>query len=234
MLSVSSVLFDLDGTLVDPAGAITSGIRYALRTHGLPDPGEDRVAALIGPPLHIGLRTLAGVDDANIDQIIATYREQYARQGMAQSQIYPGITQLLAQLRDAGMYLAVTTAKPEPIARQLLEVQGLDSAFDAVHGNRGEVGEHGSSKAHIVAAAVQRADLNPQSCVVVGDRYYDLEAARDNQIRSIGVRWGFAQGSELAVADHVVDNTSELAALLLGATTPSALKNDVEPQEGTN
>lgn len=232
IFSVSSVLFDLDGTLVDPAGAITSGIRFAVQDHGLPDPGEDRVAALVGPPLTIGLRTLDGVDETNIEQIIASYRQQYAQQGMAQSRIYPGIAQLLTALRDAGVYLAVTTAKPEPIARQLLQIQGLDQAFDAIHGNLGEAGVHGSSKTHIVAAALAHGGLDPDSSVVVGDRYYDLDAARENHVRSIGVRWGFAQGEELNVADFVVNDTDELAALLL---TPelAAVARNVETQEGT-
>lgn len=232
MLSVSSVLFDLDGTLVDPAGAITSGIRFALTAHGLPDPGEERVAALVGPPLQIGLRTLEGVEKTNVDRIIATYRKRYADQGMAQSRIYPGIGQLLARLREAGVYLAVTTAKPEPIARQLLEVQQLDGVFDAIHGNPGEAGAHGSSKAHIVAAALEHARLDPDSSVVVGDRYYDLDAARDNKLRSIGVRWGFAQGNELDVADFIVNDTTELAALLL-APGPADAAKQVKTQEGT-
>lgn len=231
MLSVSNVLFDLDGTLVDPAGAITSGIRFALTAHGLPDPGEERVAALVGPPLQVGLRTLDGVDDSNIERIIAAYRKQYAEQGMARSRIYPGIIQLLARLRESGMYLAVTTAKPEPIARQLLEIQQLDGAFDAIHGNAGEAGAHGSSKAHIVAAALDHARLDPDSSVVVGDRYYDLDAARDNRLRSIGVRWGFAQGDELDDADFVVNDTAELAALLL-APEEAAARRQVETQEG--
>ena len=67
-MSVTSVLFDLDGTLVDPAGSITSGIRHALVANGVTDPGEEAVEALVGPPLQIGLRTLDGVSDGNIEQ----------------------------------------------------------------------------------------------------------------------------------------------------------------------
>lgn len=231
MLSVSSVLFDLDGTLVDPAGAITSGIRHALAVHGLPDPGEERVAALVGPPLLIGLRTLPGVNDGNIDAIIATYRQRYAEHGMAESLVYPGMRQLLQQLRNNGIYLAVTTAKPEPIARQLLAVQELDELFDAVHGNLGEGGQYGASKTHLVSAALRQANLSAESSVVVGDRYYDLDAARENQVRSIGVRWGFAQGTELDAADHVVGDAAQLAALLLEGSAVRAVEEELM-QEG--
>ncbi|WP_306420770.1 HAD hydrolase-like protein, partial [Arthrobacter sp. JCM 19049] len=58
-----------------------------------------------------------------------------------------------------------------------------------------------------MAAALREADLDPAGSVVVGDRYYDLDAARENAVRSIGVRWGFAQGAELEAADHVVESS---------------------------
>lgn len=215
-MSVTSVLFDLDGTLVDPAGAITSGIRHALVAHSLPDPGEARVEALVGPPLQVGLRTLDGVTDENIDSIIATYRARYEEVGMDDSLIYPGIVSLLEALRQENIYVAVTTAKPVNIARLLLERKGLTEHLDAIHGNADEHGSTGSSKTHIVAEALSHGDLEASSSVVVGDRYYDLDAARDNSVASIGVAWGFAQGDELASADLQVENVSELAKAILG------------------
>lgn len=231
-MSVASVLFDLDGTLVDPAGSITSGIRYALVAHGIPDPGEERVEALVGPPLQVGLRTIEGVTDANIDSIIAAYRQRYSEVGMRQSAVYPGMRQLLDALRAAGIHTAVTTAKPLPIARELIAKQGLDTSLDAVHGNNGEGGSHGSSKAHIVAAALRHANLDPARSVVVGDRYYDLDAARENSVASIGVRWGFAQGDELDAADYRVSSAAELAVLLLGKDAAAQANPDELLQEG--
>lgn len=215
-MSVTSVLFDLDGTLVDPAGSITSGIRHALVANGVTDPGEEAVEALVGPPLQIGLRTLDGVSDGNIEKIIANYRARYAEVGMAASRVYPGIRELLASLREAGIYVAVTTAKPEPIARELIRKQELDSLLDAVFGNASEHGSMGSSKTHIVQAALTAGKLDPASCIVVGDRHYDLDAARENSVASIGVSWGFALENELDVADHQVATVQELAMLLLG------------------
>ncbi|PRA12605.1 haloacid dehalogenase [Arthrobacter sp. MYb211] len=227
------MLFDLDGTLVDPAGSITSGIRHALVAHDVADPGEEAVEALVGPPLQIGLRTLDGVTDENIDQIIAAYRARYAAVGMAASRVYPGLRELLAALRAAGIYVAVTTAKPEPIARDLIAKQGLDSSLDAIFGNASEHGSLGSSKTHIVRAALQAGELDPARTVVVGDRYYDLDAARENSVASIGVSWGFALPNELDAADHLADSVPELAVLLLGEERAAAL-NGQPMQEGLN
>ncbi|MGJ3403320.1 HAD hydrolase-like protein [Glutamicibacter sp. Je.9.36] len=232
-MSVTSVLFDLDGTLVDPAGAITSGIRHALTSHGLADPGEARVEALVGPPLQIGLRTLDGVTDGNIDSIIAAYRARYAEVGMAESVIYPGIVALLDALRAAGIYVAVTTAKPINIARQLIARKGLDEHLDAIHGNADEHGSMGSSKTHIVAEALEHGQLDPASSVVVGDRYYDWDAARENSVASVGVAWGFAQDDELQQAGTTVATTRDLAELLLGAQLANTLNLDDDlMQEG--
>ncbi|WP_313813116.1 HAD hydrolase-like protein [Glutamicibacter sp.] len=231
-MSVASVLFDLDGTLVDPAGSITSGIRYALVAHGIADPGEERVEALVGPPLQIGLRTLDGVDDENIDAIIDTYRTRYAEVGMSQSRLYPGIRELLTALRSEGIHVAVTTAKPEHIARELIAAQRLTDCLDAVHGNTSEHGGHGSSKAHIVAAALHAGALDPARSVVVGDRHYDIDAARANSVASIGVNWGFAQGGELSIADYRVSTTAALADLLLGAERAKQIKLHELMQEG--
>jgi len=232
-MSVTSVLFDLDGTLVDPAGAITSGIRHALVAHGLSDPGEARVEALVGPPLQVGLRTLAGVTDENIESIIGSYRSRYEEVGMDESKVYPGILPLLEALRRKNIYVAVTTAKPVNIARLLLDRKGLTEHLDAIHGNAGEHGTMGSSKTHIVAEALSHAELDANSCVVVGDRYYDLDAARENSVASIGVAWGFAQGDELTQADQKVQTVRELAQVLLGDEFARSLEVEVNVmQEG--
>ncbi len=232
-MSVTSVFFDLDGTLVDPAGAITSGIRHALVAHGLSDPGEARVEALVGPPLQVGLRTLDGVTDKNIDSIIAAYRDRYEEVGMDESRVYPGIIPLLDALRRENIYVAVTTAKPVNIARLLLDRKGLTAHLDAIHGNADEHGTHGSSKTHIVAEALSHAGVDPTTSVVVGDRYYDLDAARENSVASIGVAWGFAQGDELVRANYQVNNVRELAGVLLGEQAATSIEMETNVmQEG--
>lgn len=212
--STACVLFDLDGTLVDPAGAITSGIRQALRSNGVADPGEDAVESLVGPPLRIGLAELPGVTAQNLDKIIADYRQEYAARGMAASRVYPGLRTLLRDLRASGVHVAVATAKPEPIARELIRVQGLDSDLDAIYGNDDEGGAHGTSKAHIVARALATSAVDAERTVMVGDRHYDHDAAQAHGLGFIGVLWGFAQDGEFSAVEHLAADATELAELL--------------------
>ncbi|MFI8411293.1 HAD hydrolase-like protein [Paeniglutamicibacter gangotriensis] len=226
MIAPSAVLLDLDGTLVDPAGAITSGIRHALLSAQIADPGEEKLRSLIGPPLAIGLATIDGVTHGIIDTLIASYRAEYAQSGMAASRPYPGVAALLKALREVGTAVLVATAKPTPIARALLEVQGLTPLVDGVFGNEDEGDGQSSSKTHILAEAIREHSLDPARCVMVGDRLYDIEAAHENNMGSIGVGWGFAEEGELAAAGagaHAAD-VPELAGLLLGETAEESLR----------
>ena len=229
MIAPSAVLLDLDGTLVDPAGAITSGIRHALTQAQIPDPGEEKLLSLIGPPLTIGLAGIDGVEAGNIGSLIAAYRAQYAETGMAASRPYPGVPELLAALRAAGTTVLVATAKPTHIARALLEVQGITPLLDGIFGNDDEGDGISSSKAHILAAAIAEHDLDPARCVMVGDRRYDIEAAHENDMASIGAGWGFAEAGELEAAGagaHAAD-LAVLAGLLLGNAAEETLRESL-------
>ncbi|MGW6173209.1 HAD hydrolase-like protein [Arthrobacter sp. NPDC055138] len=211
------VLFDLDGTLVDPAGAITNGIAGALEAAGLPVPPEDRLGTLVGPPLGDSLRA-AGVPEERLGEVIALYRAGYRAQGMAASRVYPGIPELLGRLLAAGLTLAVATQKPTGLARELLRLKGLNTFFEGVHGAEGDdpaPDDPGLGKVPILQAALAAADdFGP--VLMVGDRLYDMAAARHLGIPGIGVSWGFAADGELeaAGASAVVHSMQELEAVI--------------------
>jgi phosphoglycolate phosphatase len=230
-----SVLFDLDGTLVDPAGGITGGIAHALAAVGLPVPGDDALSAMIGPKLADALVSIAGVPQERVPEVIDAYRGWYASTGMDMSRVYPGVRELLAGLRAGGHRLAVATQKPEPLANRLLAHHGIDTCFDVIRGSHADEmlmpGEPGyrADKSEIIASAL--ADISPLAApcgapntgpgtvpeaVMVGDRHQDVNGARSNGLDCIGVSWGFAPDGELAAAGAaaVVQTAAELGQLL--------------------
>ncbi|POH57234.1 haloacid dehalogenase [Arthrobacter glacialis] len=224
--TATAVLFDLDGTLVDPAGGITQGIEYALRTMDLPSPGLDALNAMVGPKLADALVTFAGVPLDTVPAVIAAYRVWYGRQGMAMSVLYPGIKDLLTQLKAAGVPLAVATQKPEPLAKKLLALHEIDQLFTVIKGSHADEtlmpGAPGyrAGKSEIIAAALTElselgdlADGAGSAAVMVGDRHQDVRGAQDNGLDCIGVSWGFAADGELAAAGvtAVVHSADELA-----------------------
>ena len=212
------VLFDLDGTLVDPAGAITGGISRALAAAGLPVPPPPALDSMVGPPLGSSLRMVAGVPDERVAEVIRLYRAEYREHGMAASRVYPGIEQLLQRLRGRGFRLAVATQKPMPIAAELLRVQGLAGYFDSLHGAELDdtvaTAAAGHGKIPIVAEALAAAGTAGRQvpAVMVGDRHFDVEAAVHHGIPALGVAWGFAAEGELeaAGATAVVRTPQEL------------------------
>ncbi|WP_318241948.1 HAD hydrolase-like protein [Arthrobacter gallicola] len=214
------VLFDLDGTLVDPAGSITGGISAALAASGLPVPSPADLQQMVGPPLAESLTRIAGVPAAQLDDVIARYRAGYRETGMAASRPYPGIRAAVQELRDAGCVVAVATQKPEPTAKELLRIQKLDDLFASVHGSPADERTAASDgKTSIIRAALDRHAGSYSSAVMVGDRQHDVHGAAANNIPCIGVAWGFAADGELeaAGAAAVVTSAQQLKAAVAAA-----------------
>lgn len=221
------VLFDLDGTLIDPAGGITGGIAHALRTLAMPVPDDAGLMAMIGPKLADALVTIAGVPEESVAETIAVYRAWYREHGMGMSTVYPGTRELLAQLKHDGMHLAVATQKPEPLAVELLGIHGLAEYFSVIRGSNADEtlmpGDPGyrAGKAEIIAAAISAVSATslakPSNAIMVGDRHQDIRGAHSNGLDCIGVAWGFAADGELETAGvaAVVHSTQELAAELV-------------------
>ncbi|GAB3188719.1 HAD hydrolase-like protein [Nesterenkonia suensis] len=214
------VLFDLDGTLVDPAGSITGGIAAALDAHQVPVPDSATLQAMVGPPLAASLLALPGMREELVPDVVEHYRRGYLAHGMAASTVYPGVRDLLAALRAAGATLAVATSKPQPLAERLLEVQGLTAAFDAVAGSSADESVPHAGKGPILAAALESLGLAPGQApaVMVGDRRFDVEGAHAHGMPCVGVSWGCAPAGELEAAgsDAVVDDAEGLRAALAG------------------
>jgi phosphoglycolate phosphatase len=211
------VIFDLDGTLVDPAGGITGGIAAALREMGLPVPDQATLDSMVGPKLSDSLGTIAKVPAGLVDEAIIRYRSHYVSTGIAASRLYPGVRELLEYFAAAGRPVAVATQKPQGLARVVLEHHGIAGFFASICGSSDDestAAEPGSTvpsgKVEIVGAALLA--LGAQCAVMVGDRHQDVAGALANGLDCVGVAWGFAPDGELegAGAVAVVYSTDEL------------------------
>ncbi|WP_052206834.1 HAD hydrolase-like protein [Sinomonas humi] len=239
-VSPALVIFDLDGTLVDPAGSITGGIAAALEVHGLPVPDQSSLDAMVGPPLIESLRRFASVPEGAMTLVVQSYRERYISEGMANSRPYPGIPELLSRLRSSGYHLAVATQKPEGLAKKLLRLQGLDAYFHSIHGAPDDetLPPLPDGKVSIVAAALEVNHASRSRAVMIGDRRHDAVGAAANGIACIGVTWGFAEPGELeaqnlaAYASNALEAGDAVERLvpLRAQTAPSARIESTEAE----
>jgi phosphoglycolate phosphatase len=210
-----AVLLDLDGTLTDSARAVTSSVAVALRAVGAPVPDDEELLAYVGPPLVVGLRQIAGLDEEDVRRALQAYRAVYGGGRMLDVDVFDEIPRLLDALQRAGIPMALATSKGADHARQILEHLDLDEYFAVVAGARPDGSR--ASKAEVIDEAVRGlADLGylTDEIVMVGDREHDVDGAARWGIPCILVRWGYGAEEELSGAYAVVHSVAELAALL--------------------
>jgi phosphoglycolate phosphatase len=193
----STILFDLDGTLTDPGEGIAKSIQAALGHVGLPSVPEARLKSCIGPPLQTSFSEL-GARPHQIDPLIEAYRARYRETGMFENFVYPEIPSLLAELRARSCRLFVTTSKPTPFALEILEHFELHRFFDEIFGSNldGTLAEKHDLLRHVQ----RRVGFDSANTALVGDRRYDIAAARTLGVFSIGALWGYGSRGELEAA----------------------------------
>ena len=183
------VIFDLDGTLTDSADGIVSSFRHALGQIGVAMPEGDLVSRIVGPPMHHTLSAM-GLGE-HTDAAIAAYRAEYTTRGWAMNSLFDGVSLLLADLRAAGIRLAVATSKAEPTARRILAHFRLDQHFEVVAG--ATVDGNRTTKADVLAHALAQLQPLPERVLMVGDRLHDVEGAAAHGIDAVVVGWGYGQ-----------------------------------------
>lgn len=201
------VLFDLDGTLTDSSEGILNSIRYMLEKKGLAISDTETLRSFIGPPLADSLKALYGISEAEAQEAVESYREYYADQGIKQLTVYPGVEKMLTDL-SKDYSLAIATSKPEFFAEQVIENTGLTKYFTGIFG--ADLAGDRSKKADVITYALEQ--LEGDTAVMVGDRKFDILGAKDNQLKSIGVLYGFGDRQELAEAgaDLLVEKALEI------------------------
>ena len=215
------ILFDLDGTLTDPKLGITSSVQYALRALGIEEPSLDKLEPFIGPPLTDSFREFYGLEGERLATAIDKYRERFATQGIFENEIYPGIPQMLADLKAKDKILAIASSKPTLFVEQILEHFEIGKYFDHVVGSNMD-GTRGT-KEEVVEETLRQmltVEMTPaqkrDAVAMVGDRKFDIEGARAHGITSVGVLFGYAPEGELeeAGADYIVNSVRSLQVLL--------------------
>jgi HAD superfamily hydrolase (TIGR01549 family) len=199
------VIFDLDGTLTDSAQGIVSSFRHALGEIGAVVPDGDLASRIVGPPMHHTLREMGLGEDA--DEAIAAYRADYTARGWAMNRLFDGVDELLADLRAAGVRLAVATSKAEPTARRILAHFGLDGHFEVIAG--ASVDGSRATKSDVVAHALAQLQPLPNRVLMVGDRSHDVEGAAEHGIDTVVVGWGY--GREDFSGPHEVSALAHVA-----------------------
>jgi phosphoglycolate phosphatase len=216
MNSYDHLLFDLDGTLTDSEEGILNSIRYALRHFDITEDDMNKLRLFIGPPLVKTLQYAYEFSEDQAQEAVVHYRTYFAEQGIYENKVYPGIPELLSDLKHAGKELLLATSKRTSFAEQVLEMFSLDEYFSIVVGGSpdGTISDKNDVIRHIFTITGNEIK---NSSVMIGDRKYDILGAHEHGIDSIAVMYGYGTQSEIDEAGptYRVNTVDELRSLLL-------------------
>ncbi len=192
-------LFDLDGTLTDPAIGITNSVMHALDKFGIHVNDRSELFPFIGPPLDHSFMTFFGFSPEDAARAIAYYREYFSVWGLFENEVYDGIPEMLSELKDRGVVLAIATSKPYEFTVRILEHFDLMKYFD--HIGAATMDGSISRKEDVILNLLDKMGAeNRASILMVGDRHHDIDGAKINGLDSAGVLWGYGSEDELQTA----------------------------------
>lgn len=213
-MKYDAVLLDFDGTIADTGEGIYDSVRYAVRAMGFDPLPEEIVHTFIGPPIFSSFKRTLNLSDEDSAKAVEKYREQYIRDGIYRLSFYDGMEKLLNDIKKSGIKLAVASSKPENFIIEILKYLKISDLFDFI--SAPESDRAPESKTALVERAVTVLNVDKSKTVMIGDRYFDIEGAREAKVDSIGVTFGFGDKDELikSGADYIADSTGDIRRII--------------------
>lgn len=222
MRKITNVLFDLDGTLTDPAEGIVRCIQHSLAALDICCPPDEQLTRYIGPPLReVFISICNSEDECLIEHAVAIFRERFSTVGLFENTPYTDVSRMLMELNSQSFQLFVATSKPQVYAEKILNHFSLAEHFIEIHGN--DLEGRLDDKAELVRELLERRGLQAEETIMVGDRKHDVIAARKNGVSSLGVSYGYGTREELEAAgvDYICSTPLEVVAHIKQLVTRS-------------
>lgn len=210
------LLMDLDGTITDPMIGITRCVEYALNHFGIQVDDLRKLCPFIGPPLLDSFREFYHFTEEQAKEAANKYRERFTDTGIYENKLYEGMKDFLEEATRQGRILILATSKPTVFAKRILDYFDIDRYFTFVAGSGLDGSFH--TKGDVIRHALQSNGLTDLSSVVmIGDRKHDIIGAKENNLDSIGVLYGYGDRAELSAAgaDYIVADIADLSRQVL-------------------
>ncbi len=195
---IKGILFDNDGTLVDTESLILSSFRHTLQTAFGKVPPDEELLKKVGQPLSVQMEDFA-TDEVSADELCKIYREHNHRIHDGMIRLFPGIREMLEELRSRGYKMGVVTSKTRELASHGLNVLGVLPFFECVVGGY-DLPKHKPDPEPVIYGA-ELLGLAPEECAYVGDSPFDMQAGNGAGCLTIAALWGMFSASALR-AEH--------------------------------
>ena len=210
-----SVIFDMDGTLLNTLEDLGDSVNYALRQFDMPEITYAQAASYIGNGVArlVALSMEGGTENPRYDEVFAVFVEHYSEHCRDKTKPYDGMLELLAKLREKGYKTAVVSNKYDEAVKELAEFHFAGLLPVAI----GETKEIRRKPApDTVIQALKELNSTVEESVYIGDSEVDILTAKNSNMDCISVTWGFRSREELieSGATVLIDTMDELMALL--------------------
>jgi phosphoglycolate phosphatase len=210
-----ALIFDLDGTLIESLPGIAASLNRALIQHGLLGQSHANVRSFIGDgAVKLVQRALATVSRVDLtDSVLKHFAADYTVSWPSGTSVYPGMHDLLAELEQRSIPLAVLSNKPHAFTTEIVGKLFPHTHFSAVLGNLENL-PHKPDPSGALQISKQLG-VAPEDCIIIGDSTMDLDTAKNAGMKSIAVTWGYHDRDRLAAAHIIVDTMEDLATALV-------------------
>lgn len=208
-----TVIFDLDGTLVDTVTDVTMGVNHALRSMGFSSRSVEEVKKAVGPGKEEFIRNIfPDEDDPDVDTFLSLFRDFYWEHCLDETVLYSGMKDVLAQLQK--LNLAVASNKPSRFTIKILEGLGVREWFSVILGPEDVL----QAKPHpeMILKVLNTVDTSPVKTLMVGDTDKDMMAGRGAGVSLCGAQYGYGLDEDLSKLnpEFLITMPSDLLAIL--------------------
>ena len=192
MITYSTYIFDLDGTLLDTLDDLAASVNYALRTHGMPEHSMDDVRRFVGNGVRLLMERAVprGAANPDFEAAFATFRQHYMEHSLDTTRPYEGILDTLEKLKERGCRLAVVSNKMMAATQELIRHFFPDTIEVAIGEHEAE-GIRKKPAPDTVFAALRQLGVGKENAVYIGDSDVDIQTASNAGLPCISVLWGF-------------------------------------------
>ncbi|MBR5070169.1 MAG: HAD family hydrolase [Bacteroidales bacterium] len=185
---IKNILFDFDGTLADTAQGIVTTLRQSFIQMGRPVPTEEAMVATIGVPLWKAFQTLGNMTDEEASQAVEIYRRLFMEYEIPNIRMFPGVAEMLEQLRERGIRMAIVTSRDRLSLDLILQNNGIDKSFETVVTVNDQLTPKPAPD--MVLALLERMDIKATETLVVGDTTFDIQMGNRAGCKTCAVTWG--------------------------------------------
>ena len=213
---IKSIIFDLDGTLLNTIEDLANACNYALTTLGYKTHEVEKYKTFVGNGIYKLVERMLPEDRRdmeNIEKALKLFDTYYEKHMIDMTKPYDGIMEMLDSLINRGINIAVVSNKPHEFTTEVVK-NYFGDRFKVVYGHKKNTKEKPDPWA--VLEVIEEFNVNKDECLYIGDSEIDINTAKNAGVKSVGVEWGFRGKGELeaAGANYIVNKPEQILEIL--------------------